>query len=233
VVATDVGSVLVGPGLVGPGLVVVVEGAAVVVGKTPVGTGVLGTGVLGTGVLGTGAVDGTDALVAGAMGLEVVALVVDLPPTLVLVVVGISRRRTGPARPPPERVRWPWLKAGRFVVAGAVVLVTTVDVAVDVVSGDRAGRGATVVEVGPAAKAVLLVAVMRAGGGVATWTVRTPPAVNAAAPRATCVVVIKACPATPNLANNGTSATQETGPTTQRRRPIETFRSALTMAGSN
>ena len=44
---------------------------------------------------------------------------------------------------------------------------------------------------------------------------------------------IKACPATPNLANSGTLATQETGPATQRRRPIETFRSALTMAGSN
>ena len=224
--AVVVGSV-VGTVLVGTGLVVTVGGAPVVVGKSPVGTGVLGIGVLGTG-----AVDGTDALVVGAMGLEVVALVVDLPPTLVLVVVGILRRRTRPARPPPGRVRLPWLKAGRLVVAGTVVLVATVEVTVDVVSADRTGRGGTVVVVGPAAKAILLVAVML-GGGVAAWTARTPPAVNAAAPTATCVVVIKACPATPNLANSGTSATQETGPTTQRRRPIETFRSALTMAGSN
>jgi hypothetical protein len=232
VAGTVVGTV-VGTVLVCTGLVVTVAGAPVVVGKSPVGTGVLRTGVLRTGVLGTGAVEGTDALVVGAMGLEVVALAVDLPPTLVLAAVGILRRRTRPARPPPGRVRWPWLKAGRLVVAGTVVLVATVEVTVDVVSAGRTGRGRTVVVVGPAAKAILLVAVMLGGGGVAAWTARTPPAVNAAAPTATCVVVIKACPATPNLANSGTSATQETGPTTQRRRPIETFRSALTMAGSN
>ena len=62
-------SAVVGTVLVGSGLVVVVAGAAVVVGKTRVGTSVLGTG----------AVDGTDALVVLPLGLEVVALVVDLP----------------------------------------------------------------------------------------------------------------------------------------------------------
>ncbi len=47
------------------------------------------------------------------------------------------------------------------------------------------------------------------------------------------MVVIKAWPAALNLASSGTSATHEIGPTTHRSRPMETLRSALTMAGSN
>ena len=50
---------------------------------------------------------------------------------------------------------------------------------------------------------------------------------------ATCVVATMAWPATLNLASRGTSATHETGPITQRTRPIDTLRRALTMAGSN
>jgi hypothetical protein len=47
------------------------------------------------------------------------------------------------------------------------------------------------------------------------------------------MVVTSAWPATLNLASRGTSATHETGPITQRTRPIDTLRRALTMAGSN
>jgi hypothetical protein len=86
---------------------------------------------------------------------------------------------------------------------------------------------------GTAATATALAGVTATGGGDAACTATAPPAVNAAAPTATWAVVIKVWLAIPSLASRGTSATQETGPITQRRRPIETFSSALTMAGSN
>ena len=145
VVVTVVGTVLVCTGLV-----VTVAGAPVVAGASVTGKTPVGTGVLGPGVLGPGAVDGTDALVVGAMGTEVVARVVDRPPD-----AGLGRRRhiTEPNSPRPAspgRVRWPWLNAGRFVVAGIVVLVATVEVTVDGVTADRTGRVGTVVVVGPA-----------------------------------------------------------------------------------
>ena len=87
--------------------------------------------------------------------------------------------------------------------------------------------------VGAAATATALVCETGSGGRDAACTASAPPAVNAAAPTATWVVVINAWLAIPSLASRGTSATHETGPMTQRRRPIETFSRALTMAGSN
>jgi hypothetical protein len=75
----------------------------------------------------------------------------------------------------------------------------------------------------------------RAGGGVCAvaWVASTPPAVTAIAPTATCAPVKTECPTAPRRAANGTSATHESGPIVQRRRPMDTLRKALTIAGSN
>jgi hypothetical protein len=69
--------------------------------------------------------------------------------------------------------------------------------------------------------------------GGAAWAANAPPTVKAAAPMATCVPVARACAPKRNLARNGRSASHETGPIVQRSRPIEMFRNALTIAGSN
>ncbi|HTT91833.1 MAG TPA: hypothetical protein VMF65_19925 [Acidimicrobiales bacterium] len=142
------------------------------------------------------------------------------------------------------RTRPPWSETARPVllltVVAVAVRVCKVAVVAGVVTrgdGDRVGitnRTGTVVLTGPvAATKTLLGVTVRGTGGVATCAARALAAVTAAAPAATWVVVTKAWPAPLNLARKGTSATHETGPTTHRSRPIDTFRSALTIAGSN
>jgi hypothetical protein len=109
------------------------------------------------------------------------------------------------------------------VVVGRVVLTREVGVALT----------RDVVVVGPGAASALWGG---SGGGMvggAAWAANAPPTVKAAAPMATCVPVARACAPKRNLARNGRSANQETGPIVQRSRPMEMFRNALTMAGSN
>jgi hypothetical protein len=134
---------------------------------------------------------------------------------------------------------------GRLVVTvdGLVVVVArrgVVTAVATVCAGPAKPAGGTVVVVPDVVAVVVTLAAIGVartsvvgGAEAAACAARTPPAVNAAAPTATCAPVTRACPATPRRATNGTSATHETGPIIQRSLPIETFRKALTMTGSN
>jgi len=126
---------------------------------------------------------------------------------------------------------------GFVVVVGRRAVVTVVATALSVPAKPAGGVVVPVVVAVTVVVTLAAIGVARTSvvGGVeaAACAAKTPPAVNAAAPTATWAPVARACPAIPRRATNGTSATHETGPITQRSLPIETLRKALTIAGSN
>jgi hypothetical protein len=208
------------------------RGSVVVVGRLTVIGPVVGGVVTGAVVIVVAPVAGVAVVAVPVVAVPVVEVVVLTPPFGPATTTLAARPRLGRLRPR-------WLEAGRSDRVVVVSLFGTGVFGTGVVPAgeamaDVAGRTRTVVLLGPtAATATLRWVAAGETGGLAACTARAPPAVNAAAPTATCVVVIKAWPVTLSRARKGTSANHETGPTTHRSRPIEMFNSALTISGSN
>jgi len=214
------GTVVVGARAVGAGAGAVGAGAGAVVAGA-------GAVVAGGGPVVLARADGVVVVGAdgGPLGLAVVGW--RLRVVLLLAVVArcgtVAWCRTGAGGVAPD-----FAGAG----AGALVEPTVVEVTAGVLGGREAPTGEVVLVGRGAARAPVLGGGREMRGGAA-WAANAPPTVNAAAPIATCVPVARAWPAKPNLARYGTSATQAIGPIAQRSRPMEIFRNALTMAGSN